>query len=107
VRLLTQSVDVGPPEPSATPFWYGFWIATGVILVVVALVGTIITLVNRIEGQAATTVMHLVKGKEASSPFEDLVEANVHLRAIARQRRTAGNAGPTTAYRGEHGGGVT
>jgi hypothetical protein len=64
--------------------WHGFWIATVVILIVVAFVGTVVALVNRVERQAAQTVLHLSAGKEASSAFEDLVEANVHLRAVAR-----------------------
>lgn len=73
-----------PAEFSPHAFWAAFWIATGVILVIVALVGAIISLVNRIERQAARTVMRLLQGKEASAPFEDLVEANAHLRAAAR-----------------------
>lgn len=78
-----------PPDPAAfspDPFWTGFWIATGIILVVVALVGAIISLVNRIEGQAARTVVRLAQGKEASAALEDLVEANANLRAAARAR---------------------
>lgn len=85
---LKLAAGLGPPAFSATPFWYGFWIVTGVILVVVAFVGMIIMLVNRVEWQAAITTMHLHAGKDASSPFEDLAEANMHLRAIARVLRS-------------------
>jgi hypothetical protein len=82
---------LGPPPFSAIPFWHGFWVATVVILLVVAFVGTAISLVNRVEWQAAITVMHLSEGKDASVPFEDLVQANMHLRGIARAlRRTDG-----------------
>ena len=78
------------PEPSGfspDPFWTSFWIATGLILVIVALVGAIISLVNRIEGQAARTSVRLMQGKEASAAFEDLVEASADLRATARAVR--------------------
>lgn len=74
---------IGPPVYSAAPMWHGFWIASVVILIVVAFVGTIIALVNRVERQAAETVLHLSAGKDASRPFEDLVEVNIHLRAVA------------------------
>jgi anti-sigma-K factor RskA len=88
MHQLTQAAGLGPPAFSAIPFWRGFWIATAVILVVVAFVGVTISLVNRVEWQAAITVMDLSEGKDASSPFEDLVQANMHLRAIARSLRS-------------------
>lgn len=88
MHQFIQAAGLGPPPFSAIPFWHGFWIATAVILVVVAFVGVTISLVNRIEWQAAVTVMDLSEGKDASSPFEDLVQANMHLRAIARSLRS-------------------
>jgi hypothetical protein len=76
--------DLDPPDFTTVPFWHSFWIAAGIILLVVILVGAIIALVTRIEQQATQTQEHLFAGKHASAPFEDLVEANVHLRALAR-----------------------
>jgi hypothetical protein len=73
-----------PPDFTTGPFWRSFWIAAGIIMVVVLCVGAIIALVTRIEQQATETQEHLFAGKHASAPFEDLVEANVHLRALAR-----------------------
>ncbi len=92
---MLSSPGVEPPsDPAIAAYWHGFWIAAVVIVAVVALVVTIITKVNRIEKQAAMTVVHLSAGKEASSPFEDLVEANVHLRALLVPRpSTATQAG--------------
>jgi hypothetical protein len=88
MHQLELAAALGSPAFSANPFWYGFWITTAVILVVVAFVGTIIALVNRIEWQAAVTVTHLLRGKEASAPFEDLAEMNMHLRAMAQEARS-------------------
>jgi hypothetical protein len=95
MHQVIQATGLAPPAFSAIPFWHGFWIATGVILLVVAFVGAIITLVNRVAWQPAMTVMHLSEGKDASSPFEDLVQANLHLRAIAQSRR--GGRSPSNA----------
>lgn len=81
---LIEAAGLGPPAFSAAPFWVGFWIATGVILVVVAFVGTVIMLVNRVEWQAAMTVMHLSAVKDATSPLEALPAANKHLAAIVQ-----------------------
>ena len=75
---------LGPPAYSAVPFWIGFWIATAVILLVVALVGTVIMLVNRVEWQAATTVMALSAVKDATSPLEALPSVNTHIGAIVQ-----------------------
>ena len=83
-HLLIQAGGLGPPPFSAVPFWIGFWIATAVILLVVALVGTVIMLVNRVEWQAATTVMHLSAVKEATNPLGALPAANGHIAAIIK-----------------------
>jgi hypothetical protein len=87
---VMSQVALDPPDFTTGPFWRSFWIAAGIIMVVVLCVGTIIALVTRIEQQATETQQHLFDGKHASAPFEDLVEANVHLRAIARAASTSG-----------------
>jgi hypothetical protein len=79
-----SQAGLDPPDFTAGPFWRSFWIAAGIIMVVVLCVGAVISLVTRIEQQATETQQHLFAGKHASAPFEDLVEANVHLRALAR-----------------------
>lgn len=84
MQQLIQASGLGPPAFSATPFWIGFWIATGVILVVVAFVGTVIMLVNRVEWQAAITATYLSEVKDAVSPLEALPAANTHLGAIVQ-----------------------
>jgi len=72
------------PDFTTGLFWHSMWIAAGIILVVVILVCAVIALVTQIEQQATQTQQHLFAGKHASAPFEDLVEANVHLRALAQ-----------------------
>lgn len=81
---VIQAAGLGPPAYSAVPFWIGFWIATAVILLVVALVGSVIMLVNRIEWQAANTVMALNDVEASTRPLEILPTANAHLGAIVR-----------------------
>ncbi|MCL2586023.1 MAG: hypothetical protein FWE35_26615 [Streptosporangiales bacterium] len=81
---IIQAGGLGPPAFSAVPFWIGFWIATAVILLVVALVGSVIMLVNRVEWQAANTVMALSDVQEATKPLTVLPAANAHLSAIVR-----------------------
>lgn len=55
-----------------------------VILIVVAFVGAIIMLVNRIEYQAAVTVVQLSAVKDAASPLTALPAANGHLQAVGK-----------------------
>jgi predicted PurR-regulated permease PerM len=59
-------------------------VASVLIAVLAALVVTVITLVNRIERQAASIVDHLTDTGERTRPLLDLVEANVHLSTIAK-----------------------
>lgn len=84
MHQLIQAAGIGPPAFDATPFWIGFWITGAVILVVVAFVGTIIMLVNRIEYQASATVMQLAAVKDNTSPLTALPAANAHLAAIGK-----------------------
>lgn len=81
---VIQAAGLGPPAYSAVPFWIGFWIATAVILLVVALVGSVIMLVNRVEWQAANTVLALNDVRDATRPLTVLPAANEHLGAIVR-----------------------
>lgn len=78
------AAGLGPPVFSSTPWWIGFWVTTAVILVVVALVGAITMLVNRIEWQAASTVMGLSVTKDAATPLANLPTANRHLNAVGK-----------------------
>lgn len=87
MHLLTQ-LEITSPSDSVGGFWVGFWIATVVILAVVILVGTTITLVNKLERQTATVVMHLSRATQATAPLQRLAAANSHLQTLARRRRT-------------------
>jgi hypothetical protein len=69
---------------AAGGWWVGFSVASVLIAALAALVVTVITLVNRIERQAASIIDHLVDTGERTRPLLDLVEANVHLGAIAK-----------------------
>lgn len=84
MHQLIQAAGLGPPAYSATPFWIGFWITAAVIVVVVAFVGTIIMLVNRVEYQASATVMQLSAVRDNTSPLQALPAANAHLSAIGK-----------------------
>jgi hypothetical protein len=90
---LILAASLGPPTYDTNPWWYGFWIVLAVILAVVAYVGTIIMMVNRLEWQAAVTSLHLAATKEATDPLQGLAGANNHLRAIARALRAASPGG--------------
>ena len=72
---------------AAGGWWVGLSTASVLIAVLAALVVTVITLVNRIERQAGSILDHLTATGERSRPLLDLVEANVHLEAIARGGR--------------------
>ena len=67
---------------AAGGWWTGFTVASVLIAVLAALVVTAISLVNRIERQAASILDHLVDAGGATRPLLDLVEANVHLQLI-------------------------
>jgi len=67
---------------AAGGWWFGLSLASVLIATLAALVVTVITLVNRIERQAASIRDSLVAGGAATRPLLDLVEANVHLDAI-------------------------
>jgi hypothetical protein len=67
---------------AAGGWWVGLSVASALIAVLAALVITVITLVNRIELQAASIRESLTAAGESTRPLLDLVEANVHLGAI-------------------------
>ena len=69
---------------AAGGWWFGLSLASVLIAVLAALVVTVITLVNRIERQAASILDHLTDTGERTRPLLDLVEANAHLEVIAR-----------------------
>ncbi|HEX2046312.1 MAG TPA: hypothetical protein VHF27_01010 [Acidimicrobiales bacterium] len=52
-----------------------------------ALVVTVITLVNRIERHAASILDHLTATGVATRPLLDIVQADVHLDALAGEGR--------------------
>jgi ABC-type uncharacterized transport system permease subunit len=60
-------------------WWVGLSVASLLISVLAALVVTVISLVNRIERQAASIADNLAAAGENTRPLLDLVEANVHL----------------------------
>lgn len=68
---------------AAGGWWVGLSVASVLIATLAALVVTVVTLVNRIERQASSIIDHLVDTGEQTRPLLDLVEANVHLHAIA------------------------
>jgi hypothetical protein len=78
--LLIEAFAVGG-------WWVGFSVASVLIATLAALVVTVITLVNRIERQAASIIDHLVHAGEGTRPLLDLVEANFHLKTLARGMR--------------------
>jgi hypothetical protein len=82
--LIQAAGSLGPPVFSQTPWWIGFWVTTAIILVIVAFVGSIIMVVNRVEYQAAITVTQLSEVKEAASPLSALPTANAHLAAVGK-----------------------
>jgi hypothetical protein len=63
--------------------WAGLGIASALIAVLAALVVTVITLVNRIERQAGSILDNLTATGVATRPLLVIVEANVHLDALA------------------------
>ena len=67
---------------AAGGWWVGLSVASVLIASLAALVVTVITLVNRIECQAASIRDSLDAAGESTRPLLDLVEANVHLRSI-------------------------
>jgi hypothetical protein len=69
---------------AAGGWWVGLSVASVLIAALAALVVTVVTLVNRIERQAASIVDHLVDTGEGTRPLLDLVEANFHVKTIAR-----------------------
>ncbi len=71
---------------AAGGWWVGLSVASALIAVLAALVTTVIALVNRIERQAASILDNLAASGERTRPLLDLVEANVHLEAIAGGR---------------------
>jgi hypothetical protein len=72
---------------AAGGWWLGLSVASVLIAVLAALVVTVITLVNRIEGQAASIRDSLVAGGDSTRPLLDLVESNFHLDAILTGER--------------------
>ena len=65
-------------------------VASVLIAVLAALVITVITLVNRIERQAGSILDHLTATGVATRPLLDIVEANVHLEAMAGEGAASG-----------------
>ena len=72
---------------AAGGWWVGLSVASVLIAVLAALVVTVISLVNRIEGQAASIRESLVAGGESTRPLLDLVESNFHLDALLAGER--------------------
>ncbi len=72
---------------AAGGWWVGLCVASVLIAVLAALVVTVITLVNRIEGQAASIRDSLIAGGDSTRPLLDLVESNFHLDAILTGER--------------------
>lgn len=71
---------------AAGGWWAGLGVASVLIATLAALVVTVITLVNRIERQAGSILDSLDATGERTRPLLDLVEANVHLGAVAGPR---------------------
>ncbi len=72
---------------AAGGWWVGFGVASVLVALLAALVVTVITLVNRIERQAGSILDHLTATGVATRPLLDVVEANVHLDALAGKGR--------------------
>ena len=72
---------------AAGGWWVGLSVASVLIAVLAALVVTVITLVNRIELQAAAITDSLTATGERTRPLLDLVEANLHLDTILKGGR--------------------
>jgi len=72
---------------AAGGWWVGLSLASVLIAVLAALVVTVITLVNRIELQAASITDSLTATSARTRPLLDLVEANVHLDTILKGAR--------------------
>jgi hypothetical protein len=72
---------------AAGGWWAGLSVASVLITALAALVVTVITLVNRIERQAGSILDHLTATGVATRPLLDIVEANVHLDALAEGGR--------------------
>ena len=68
---------------AAGGWWVGLSVASVLIAALAALVVTVIGLVNRLERQAGSILDHLVDTGDSTRPLLDLVEANVHLQAMA------------------------
>jgi hypothetical protein len=72
---------------AAGGWWVGLSVASVLIAVLAALVVTVISLVNRIELQAASITDSLTATGEQTRPLLDLVEANFHLDTIVKGSR--------------------
>lgn len=72
---------------AAGGWWVGLSAASVLIAVLAALVVTVITLVNKIEVQAASITDSLSATGERTRPLLDLVEANLHLDTILKGGR--------------------
>lgn len=72
---------------AAGGWWAGLGVASVLVAVLAALVVTVITIVNRIERQAGSILDHLTATGAATRPLLDMVEANVHLDALAGDGR--------------------
>ena len=72
---------------AAGGWWAGLGIAPVLVAVLAALVVTVITLVSRIEGQAASILDNLTATGAATRPLADIVEVAVHLDAPAGEGR--------------------
>jgi predicted phosphoribosyltransferase len=86
--------DTGCTEPmvpvaafAAGGWWVGLSVASVLIAVLATLVVTVITLVNRIELQAASITDSLTATGERTRPLLDLVESNLHLDTILKGGR--------------------
>ncbi len=72
---------------AAGGWWAGLGIASVLVALLAALVVTVITLVDRIERHAGSILDNLTATGVATRPSLDIVEANVHLEAMAGEGR--------------------